>query len=106
MTYEEFLARANEIQVLDKDLWRQMRSLYVDRGTLQQVVRAIQQFKTDILEQMSNRQMISDEHVRIAIGLQGQVLGINNILALLHGMMQEPPADDEPADGDDNAKVP
>lgn len=95
MTHEEFIARAKEVQELDKDLWRQLRSLYVDGGTLQQLVRAILDFKTDIHERMANTQMVTDEAIRTAIGLQGQVLGINNVLALIEELMKEPEAEGE-----------
>lgn len=90
MTWEEFLARAREIRVLDKELWRQLRSLYVDGGTLQQLVRALLDTKEELQEGMANCHMISEESVRRAIGLQGQIMGLQTALQVVHELMQEP----------------
>lgn len=90
MSWEEFLARAREIRVLDKELWRQLRSLYIDNGTLQQLVRALLDTKEELQEGMANCHMISDENVRRAIGLQGQIMGLQTALQVVHELMQEP----------------
>lgn len=90
MDWDEFLARAKEVTETDKDLWKQLRALYTDRGTLQQLVRAILDMEEDLKEGLANTQMISDEKIRVAIGLQGQVLGIKNVLGLIAELMREP----------------
>lgn len=96
MDWDEFLARAKEVTEIDKDLWKQLRSLYVDKGSLQQLVRAIMDMEGDLKETLANTQMISDEKIRVAIGLQGQVLGIKNVLGLICELMREPAkADDD-----------
>lgn len=90
MTWEEFLARAREVKALDKELWRQLRSLYVDNGSLQQVVRALLDTKEELQEGMANCHMVSDESIRRAIGLQGQIMGLQTALQAIHELMQEP----------------
>lgn len=90
MTFEDFLRRAREVQKLDPTLYKQMASLYVDGGTLQQVVRAVLDLREDIQTRLSNTYMVDDSTVKICIGLQGQVLGINNVLGLIHGLMRQP----------------
>jgi len=97
MTYEEFLIEGQSVKALDPTLWKQMRQLFVEHGTLVQIVAAILQARADLQERLANSQIIEDRDVRMAIGIQGQVLGINNILALIYELMQEPTpeADDE-----------
>lgn len=90
MTHEEFIARAEEVRTLDPDLWRQLRQLYVEKGTLQQLVRAMLDFKRDVQETLANTHMISQEDIHKAIGLQGNVRGIDNVLGLIFNLMQEP----------------
>ena len=90
VTFEEFVARAYEVQKLDPTLHKQMAHLYVDRGTLQQVVRAILDFRTEMQQNLANTYMVDDNAVKTCIGLQGQVLGINNVLGLIHELMRQP----------------
>jgi hypothetical protein len=90
MTFEDFLRRAREVQKLDPTLHKQMASLYVDGGTLQQVVRAVLDLREDIQTRLSNTYMVDDSAVKVCIGLQGQVLGINNVLGLIHELMRQP----------------
>lgn len=89
MTYEEFIHRA-ESSKLDEDLWKQARSLYVDGGTLTQVVKCLLQQRTNVANQLANTHMIQDEDIRRAIGLQGNVRGIDNALQIIHGLMLDP----------------
>lgn len=89
MTYEEFINRARDVQP-DNDLWRQARSLYVDGGTLLQVVGAILDQRKNVVHQLENTHMIRDEDIRMAIGLQGNVRGIDNVLQIIHGLMLDP----------------
>ena len=95
MSYEEFLGVAKGVQKLDPGLWRQLRSLMVEGGTLAQLVRALLDTRDGIQEQLANKQMIRDEDIRIAIGMQGQVLGLNNALQVIYQALQEPPKEDE-----------
>lgn len=87
MTYDEFLARANEVQQLDKRLAGQLRALYVERGTLQQLVRAILDQRRDLSSAMESADMISEDAVRKAIGIQGQIRGVDTVLMLIHELM-------------------
>lgn len=95
MTYEEFLALAKGVQKLDSGLHRQLRSLMVEGGTLAQLTRVILDTRDGLQEQLANKQMIEDRDIRIAIGMQGQVLGLNNVLQVIWQTMQEPPKEDE-----------
>ena len=92
MTYEEFIERA-EGKAVDRELWRQARSLYVDGGTLTQIVSVILAQRTRVITQLANRHMIQDEDIRMAIGLQGNVRGIDNVLQIIHGLMLDPDAE-------------
>lgn len=89
MTYEEFLSRATNVTP-DADLWRQMRSLYVDRGTLLQVVAQVLEFRRDVMDRLASTHMIQDEDIRTAIGLQGNIRGIDNVLQIIHNLMIDP----------------
>lgn len=89
MRYEEFIRRA-EGSTVERDLWRQARSLYVEGGTLTQVVKAILEQRTNVANQLANTHMIRDEEVRLAIGLQGNIRGIDNVLQIIHGLMVDP----------------
>lgn len=99
LTYEEFLDKAKEVQELDKNLNKQLAHLYVERGTMQQVVRAILDQRDDLKESLSKTLMINEENIRIAIGIQGQVSGIDTVLALIHHLMQQPEEAEENAAG-------
>jgi hypothetical protein len=89
MTYEEFIRRAEGAEV-ERDLWRQMRSLYVEGGTLTQVVKAILEQRTNVAHQLANTHMIRDEDIRMAIGLQGNIRGIDNVLQIIYGLTIDP----------------
>ena len=87
LSTEEFIARAREIRELDQDLGKQLRSLYVDGGTLQQLVRAILDQRSDLQESLAKNLMVTEEAIRIAIGIQGQVLGMDTVLDLILNLM-------------------
>jgi hypothetical protein len=89
-TFEEMEIRAREVSGLDKDLHRQLRQLFTDRGTLQQLVRAIYDLRQDCMTSLAGAHMTSDDMVKMCIGLQGQVQGINNVLGLIFTLMQDP----------------
>lgn len=95
MNHDEFKARAFEVGELDRTLGKQLRSLYVDNGTLQQLVRAIYDLRGDLQESLSKGMMVSDEAIRVAIGLQGQVLGIDTVLDLMLTLMNTTEAKDD-----------
>lgn len=101
MTHEELIARAQEVKELDPQLWREIRSLMVPGGTLLQVVRAVLDLRRDMQDAMTNIHMVSDEAIRRCIGMQGQVLGMNQVLALFVTLMAEPVKAEEAKDGQD-----
>jgi hypothetical protein len=98
MTYEEFLLAAKEVSELDKDFDKQLRALFVQKGTLKQLVRAILDYRMDISVAFERSDIVSEDAVKVAIGLQGQIRGIDNILALIHELMtQTKPEEEEDA---------
>lgn len=98
MTFDQMIAQAREIRSLDPLLHRKLVHLYVEGGPLCQLVRAMLDMKGDLTEAMMGTHMITDDKIRTALGLQGQVLGINNVLGLIHTLMKEPAKDDDNAD--------
>jgi hypothetical protein len=94
-TLEEMEVRAREVPALDKDLHRQLQQLFVEKGTLQQLVRAIYDLRQDVMGALAGAHMTSDDMVKMCIGLQGQVQGINNVLGLIFTLMQKPNDEEE-----------
>jgi hypothetical protein len=95
LSYDEFIARAMEVQKLDSGLGAQFRQLYVERGTLQQLVRMILDMRSDLKEALVNTRLLSEENIRLALGIQGQVSGIDIILDLILTQMNAEENDDE-----------
>jgi hypothetical protein len=102
LSYEEFLARAKEVQELDKTFGKQLRSLYVDKGTLQQLVRATLDLRDDLKEALAKNHIVNEESIRMAIGMQGQVSGIDTVLGLIFDQMNA--AEDNEADEDEQSE--
>ena len=95
LSAEEFLERARQVRELDADLGKQLRALYVDGGTLQQLVRAILDQRGDLQESLAKNLMVTEEAIRIAIGIQGQVLGMDTVLDLILNLMNSIGEEDE-----------
>jgi hypothetical protein len=71
---------------------------FVQKGTLKQLVRAILDYRMDISVAFERSDIVSEDAVKVAIGLQGQIRGIDNILALIHELMtQTKPEEEEDA---------
>lgn len=102
LSYDEFLARAKEVQELDKTFGKQLRSLYVDRGTLQQLVRAILDMRDDLKEALAKGHIVNEESIRLAIGVQGQISGIDTVLGLIFDQINT--ADSEADEDERNAE--
>lgn len=92
-SYEEFLARAREAQPR-KSFARELQHLYVDNGTLQILVKMILQQRDVLLEALVNRHIVDETSVRMAIGTQGQVSGMDTILQSIFEAMKEEKADE------------
>lgn len=88
MTYEEFLGRAREASPR-KSFAGELRQLYVDNGTLQVLVLMMLQQRSDLIEALAARPMLSEADIRASIGVQGQVNGIDVILQSIHAAMTE-----------------
>lgn len=99
ISWDEFIARAKEVPETDRNIALQLRQLYVDRGTLQQVVASILLGRQDLLEAMSKTQMVSEDAIRQAIGLQGQIAGIDYVLQAIHELMNVNPNPQEDDNG-------
>jgi hypothetical protein len=105
-TYEEFILRAREAHITP-DLWRQLRHIYVENGPLLQLVFLIICARGDMQEALTKMHMISDEAIRRAIGQQGQIAGVDQILAQIYEAMKEPTDDNtEQVSADERASAP
>ena len=95
LDYEEFLARAKAQETVDDDIAFQLRQLYVDGGTLLQLVHHMLDTRDQLREALAKTAMVDDNAIRRCIGLQGQVTGIDTALGVIHTLMnlESPNAD-------------
>lgn len=93
--WDEFIARAREVNETDRNIALQLRQLYVDRGTLQQTVATLLTGRDAMLEALSRTQMVTEEAIRQAIGIQGQIAGIDACLGTILDLMNVNPKDQD-----------
>lgn len=89
ISYEEFIGRAREATARDPRLHRHLRSLLADRGVLAQVANELLNQMQSAKDILASQQMVSDEAIRIGIGQQGVVRGLEQALYVIHDLMQE-----------------
>ena len=98
MEYEQFLALAKEATPTPM-LPRMLRASFENNGPLAQLVHIIvHDVRQGMVENLINTHMISEETIRKALGTQGQISGVDNILHFINEAMKEPQHEDEPAE--------
>lgn len=74
---------------------RQLRDLAVEQGPLLYILAACAGIKRSLTSQLLSKHMTSDEAIRTAIGIQGQISGVDLVIQNIVELLQ-PPA--EPAE--------
>jgi hypothetical protein len=94
ISYEEFIGRVREAQARDPRLHRHIRSLLADNGVLAQLCNEILIQMQEAKDILASKQMVTDQDIRLGIGQQGVVRGIEQTLYVIHALMEEPDGSD------------
>lgn len=92
LTYDEMLARAKAFRTEElseaelRNMAQAMRGLLAEGGVLTFLVWKILEYRDSLKEQMLTNELVTDEAIRIGLGLQGQARGFDQVLALIHEM--------------------
>jgi hypothetical protein len=81
---------------LPKGMDRVLRDLAIEQGALMYILAACLAAKQSLTSNLLTSHMVSDEAIRRAIGVQGQISGIDLVLTTIVELMQPEPVAVEP----------
>ena len=74
---------------------RQLRDLALENGPLLYILAACEGLLRSLTAQLRAKHMVSDEAIRTAIGIQGQISGVELVVQALVEMLQQPQGEAE-----------
>ena len=98
------LLQADGTIKLPQGMDRQLRDLAIEQGPLMYILAMCEGLKRSLTSQLTSRHMVLDEAIRMAIGIQGQLSGVDLVIQSLVEMLQKPAVPEEQPNFDFMAK--
>jgi hypothetical protein len=86
------LLQADSTLKLPPKMDRQLRDLALEQGPLLYILAACEGLRRSLTAQLASKHMVTDEAIRTAIGIQGQLSGVDLVVQAVVEMLQPPVA--------------